>query len=257
MHASLAVAFAYDRHLNSSTSCPRSLEECYHWSQGTALLRRRLEEPIETKDKDPIWGTAAALTLLAYSSPDASSPEDSWPLKPSGSSDLEWLRLSEGKMSLWTLTNPLRPNSIFRVMASTYADMHSPLPMEGTIGIPDTLASLCQLNNTSTADNNPYFNPAHAISQLRKIPDSQVTTGHTQLFVRTITGPFKSLLEEKDPVALLLLFLWYQKTSRSIWFIQPRAKLECPSICLYLQRYYGDWAAVHMFLPGGCLAGIF
>ncbi|UKZ48205.1 hypothetical protein TrVGV298_002441 [Trichoderma virens] len=41
MHASLAVAFAYDRHLSRSSGCRPSVEECYHWSQSTALFNRR------------------------------------------------------------------------------------------------------------------------------------------------------------------------------------------------------------------------
>ena len=68
MHASLAVALAYDRYLNGPLGCRRTLEECYHWSQSTALFNRRLREPIETKDKDAIWGTAAALAILTFPS---------------------------------------------------------------------------------------------------------------------------------------------------------------------------------------------
>ncbi|UKZ74744.1 hypothetical protein TrVFT333_002414 [Trichoderma virens FT-333] len=126
MHASLAVAFAYDRHLNRSSGCRPSVEECYHWSQSTALFNRRLNELIETKDKDPIWGTAAALAVLTFSTPDATTPEKSWPLKPSEPTDLEWLRMNTSKMSLWRIANPLRPDSLFRVMASTFAQMNSP-----------------------------------------------------------------------------------------------------------------------------------
>src|SRR5690554_5721297 len=115
MHASLAVALTYDRHLKGPLGCRRTLEECYHWSQNTVLFNKRLREPIEPKDKDPIWGTAAALAILTFSSPDACKPEQAWPMKSSGSSDLDWLHMSEGKMSLWHMVNPLRPDSLFRV----------------------------------------------------------------------------------------------------------------------------------------------
>ncbi|KAF7558758.1 hypothetical protein G7046_g5397 [Stylonectria norvegica] len=211
MHASLAVAFTYDRHLNSSMTCRRTLEECYHWSQSTLLLNRRLKEPIEAKDKDPIWGTAAALAILAFSSTEACTPEESWPLKSTGPSDLDWLHMSEGKMVLWHIVNPLRPDSLFRVMAATYAQMHSPLPKGGIDGIPMGLTTLCRLEASSTPDNNPYFHAAHAVSQILELPESEVTTGLTQLFMRSIHGPFKDLLHKRDPIALLLLYLWYQK----------------------------------------------
>lgn len=96
MHASPAVAFAYDRHLNGLPGGRRTLEECYHWSQSIALFNRRLREPIERKDMDAIWGTAAALAILTFSFPDAYTPEESWPLKPSGPSDLEWFAYEQG-----------------------------------------------------------------------------------------------------------------------------------------------------------------
>lgn len=254
MHASLAVAFSYDRHLNGSPGPRRSLEECYHWSQSTTLLNRRLRKPIEEKDKDPIWGTAAALAVLSFSSPDARTPEESWPLNSSNQSDLDWVHMGKGKMSLWNIVNPLRPNSLFRIMAATFAHMDLPLPERGMDRIPTPLAAVCLLNDSSTAQNNPYFDAAHAVSHILHLPDSEVTTGQTQLFTRSIHGSFEDLLRNRDPVALLLLYLWYRKTSRSIWWIELRARVECPSICEYLRLYYEGNAAVQAFLPGGTLA---
>lgn len=255
MHASLAVAFTYDRHLNTSLGCRPSLEECYHWSQSTALLNRRLMEPIEAKDKDPIWGTTAALALLAFSSPYASTPEESWPLKSSGHSDFDWLHMSKGKLALWHILDPLRPDSLFRVMAATYALMYSPLPEMGVVGIPRALAAACHITDSSTAENNTYFHAAHAVSRILNLPDRELTTGPTQLFTRSIHGPFENLLRNRDPVALLLLYLWYRKAGGSIWWIGMRARVECPSICSYLRRYHKGNEAVQAFLPGGALAG--
>ncbi|KAI1746486.1 hypothetical protein F4782DRAFT_524336 [Xylaria castorea] len=254
MHASLAVALAYDRYRNSSLGSRRTLEECYHCSQSTVLFNRRLGEPIETKDKDAIWGTAAALAILSFSSPDVCTTEEAWPLKPSDYADLEWVRMIKGKMSLWRIINPLRSDSLFRIMASTFAHMHTPLPEKGIDGIPIALATVCHLEDSSTAENNPYLNTAHAIAQIQGLSDSQVTTGHAYLFIRSIQGPFEYLLGKKDPVALLLLYLWYRKAGRSIWWIELRARVECPSICSYLRLYHKEYSAVHEFLPGGSLA---
>lgn len=254
MHASLAVALTYDRHLNSSSDHRRSLEECFHWSQSTTLLNKRLQEPIKTKDKDPIWGTAAALAILSFSSPNASTPEESWPLKSSDNFDLDWLRMSRGKMALWDIVNPLRPDSLFCIMAATYAHMDSPLPERGLDGIPSALIAICLLEDSSTAGNNPYFHAAHAVSRIFALPDSEVKTGDSQIFTRTIHDHFEELLRKRDPVALLLLYLWYRKVGRSIWWIELRARVECPSICLYLQLYHKGNDSVQAFLPGGALA---
>ena len=252
MHASIAVALTYDRHQNPSSIRRRTLEECYHWSQGTALLKKRLAEPIKPADKDAIWGTAAALAILTFSSPDASTPGESWPLKPSPDhSDLDWLRMNEAKMSLWDIVNPLRPDSIFCVMAETFAQIHAPLTQRGMDGIPGALATLCLLDDLSTADTSPYFHAAHAVSQILKLPDSEVTTGPSLLFPGTIYGPFKDLLvRERHPVALVLLYLWYCKAGRSIWWIGLRARVEGPAIVGYLRRYHQGNVAVQEVLAG-------
>ncbi|KAI1347625.1 hypothetical protein F5Y01DRAFT_329525 [Xylaria sp. FL0043] len=233
MHASLAVAFAYDRYLNSSFRSHRTLEECYHWSQSTVMFNIRLREPIETKDKDAIWGTAAALAMLSFSLPDACTAEESWPLKSSAPFDLEWLCMINGKMSLWRIVNPLRPDSLFRIMAPTIAHMHTPFTSKGVDGMPRDLAIVCRLEESSTAESNPYFNAAHALTHIQCLSDEQVTT---------------------DPVALLILYLWYRKAGRSIWWIALRARVECPAICSYLRLYHKESESIHVFLPGGLIA---
>ncbi|PYI22484.1 C6 finger domain protein [Aspergillus violaceofuscus CBS 115571] len=256
MHASLAVALTYDRHLNTPTGSRRSLDECYHWYQSTALLNRRFRErPINAEDKDPLWGTLAALAVLAFSSPEACTPEESWPFTLSDQTDaLDWVRLSKGKMALWHIVDPLRPDSVFRVMAPTFAQMNTPLPQRGVHGIPRAVAALCLLHEASTATDNPYFEAAHAVAQILDLQDTRVTTGPVQLFIRSIHGVFEDILRNRDPAALVLLYLWYRKAGRSIWWIELRARVECPSICLYLQRYHKGDAAVQAFLPDGVFA---
>ncbi|KAL4929752.1 Zn(II)2Cys6 transcription factor domain-containing protein [Aspergillus undulatus] len=264
MHASLAVALTYDRYLNgldSSFGGRRTAEECYHWSQATILLNKRLAKPIEEEDKDPIWGTAAALVILTFSSPasDPRTPQQAWPLSSSASPcsdlDLDWLRMTKGKMALWHMLDPLRPGSIFCVMADTFATMRSPSPRSGIDGIPDAMAAICNLDHSSTPETNPYFEAAHAVSAILDIPDNKVTLGHTQLFTRSIHGHFEDLLRRRDAIALLLLYLWYRKVGRCIWWIELRARVECPSIELFLRRYYGRNGDVLAFLPGGCVCG--
>lgn len=248
MHASLAVSLAYDRYLNGSPGDQRTLEECQHFSQSITLFRRRLLAPITPGDKDAIWGTAAALALLAFASPEASIFENSWPLMGSKPSCLEWLRMSEGKMSLWCATDPLRPDSIFRILAGIYNQMNSPIPPQGIDGIPRPFISLCELNDSSTAKSNAYFNAVHVLSEIQRVPDGHVTVGHTERFSRCICGPFMTLLVEKDPTALLLLYLWYQKAKRSIWWMGTRAWVECPAISSYLALHHAEhYATLELF----------
>ncbi|OAL49107.1 hypothetical protein IQ07DRAFT_541596 [Pyrenochaeta sp. DS3sAY3a] len=255
MHASFAVALAYDRYLNSS-SAHRRLEECQHFFRSIALFNQRLDSPITPGDKDAIWGTAAALAMLAFASPDSSTTKSCWPLRRSEPSDLEWLRMNEGKMSLWNSIDPLRPDSIFQVMAATYSQMNAPIPEQGIDGVSRPLISLCRLNDLSTAKSNVYFSAVHAISEIQNIPDGNVTVAHAERFTRSIHGPFTTRLLEKDPIALLLLHLWYEKAGRSIWWIDLRAQVECPAICSYLALHHGKDETLQELLPPGYRVGI-
>ena len=248
MHASLAVALTYDRYLNGRAGVRRIPEEYYHLCKATTLFNAQLRKPIEDKDKDPIWGTAAALALLTCSMPDARTPEESWPIQSRNGSGMDWLRMSQGKESLCAAVNPLRPDSLFVVMAAAFAHMHTPLPEMGIAGIPRPLVALCQLEQSSSAKSNPYFLAAHAISHTLSLPDREITNGHMQLFMRSIDGSFGELLQSKDPVVLVLLYVWFNKARRCIWWIELRARVECPAILTYLQLRNKDDNSVRAVL---------
>lgn len=68
-------------------------------------------------------------------------------------------------------------------------------------------------------------------------------------FIRHVNPDYKTLLENKDPVALLLLALWYSSVEKAVWWIERRAAVEGRAICLYLERYHGDESAIMEILP--------
>lgn len=238
MHASLAVSFSYARHL---TGAPRrTLQECYHSSQALSLFQRRLRRPVvPDRDGDPIWGTAAALVILAYLSAETTA---SWPLAdataagPDGSDpcQLTWLTMSRGKSALQNLAKPFRPKSIFRIMGPTFADMHRTLPESGVAAIPPDLAAVCGLDESSTAESSPYFRLAHALSLILPLRDVDVTYGLTEVFVRSIDATVEANLRAKDPTTLLLLYLWYAKAGRCNWWVRLRSRVEGPPIKTFL-----------------------
>ncbi|USP81295.1 hypothetical protein yc1106_08569 [Curvularia clavata] len=238
MHASLAVALAYDQCLAGHRYPQHRSDVYYHWSQSLLIFSKGLKEPVAMMNKDALWGTAAALAVLTFAFPDANTPEESWPLYPSARPDLQWLNMSQGKMTLWDIANPLRPESIFSVMIDTYALMNSSMPSKGLARMPMSLAAICFLTVESTSDTSPYFIPAHAVSEILVLPDCDVEIGHTERFTQSIHGSFKDLLANKDPTALLLLFLWYRKASHNIWWIRSRASVECPAILTYLKQHH-------------------
>jgi hypothetical protein len=250
MHGTLAVTAVHDRYVSGTATHRRSLRELYHWSQCTILFNKWLSQSIKEEHKDPLWAAAGSLAILTFSSVNACSTEEAWPMGAPDSSDLEWLRLGAGKMTLWHLVNPLRPESAFRIMSEAFASMNRPLPTKGTDGVSVELMQLCGLNESSTQKNNPYFTVVHALSQILDAPKSEaLELGRAMMVSRHMHNEFRACLENKDPVALLLLCLWYTRARGSIWWINLRARYELPAICSYLQRYHGDNSAIQALLP--------
>ena len=238
MHAMLTVSATHDRYRNTPATGRRTVQEIYHWSQCAALFSQKLSQPIQPQDRDPLWATAAFLGIIAVSSFDVATEGEAWPLKPSEPSDLEWIRMTEGKMAVWDVTDPLRPGSMFRALSEEYAQVFSPLPRSGIDGLPSMLSRLCNLTSSSTTEDSPYFAAVHVLAKLQDMPINKATLSKVLTFLHHVPRSFKKLLHDKDPVALLLLALWYKKASRAVWWVERRAKVECQSICLYLQRHY-------------------
>jgi hypothetical protein len=247
MHGILAMAAAHDRYMGIQPTRCRLIREIYHTSQCAVLFNKWLSQPIEEEQKDAIWATGVTLAILAFSSINVSSFEQAWPLKPSDSSDLQWVRLKTSDKALWQLSNPMRPNSVFRVVSDTFA-FNQRLPTRGIAGVSTKLAKLCGLDESSTTKNNTYFGFVHALSRLLEVPNGEAPLGQIFMVVGVISSELRACLEEKDPVALLLLYLWYTKARDSRWWIDHRARYEIPALHAYLQRNHGDNSIIQALL---------
>lgn len=249
MHGSLAVTAVHDRYLGLTPNNRHSLQESYHWTRCLTLFNESLRQPITEEQKDPIWATAGTQGILTFSSINACFPEEAWPLGNSDFSDLEWLRLGTGKMALWQLVNPLRPESVFQGMSETFRHMHRPLPAKGIEGMVAELVDLCGLDESSTPENNPYFTVAHGLSRFWEGTKDKGSQDKVFMFASNMSNSFQVALEKKDPIALLLLCLWYARAREVKWWIDLRARYELPAICIYLQRYHKDNSAIQALLP--------
>ncbi|OKL56987.1 hypothetical protein UA08_07955 [Talaromyces atroroseus] len=249
MHGSLAAAAVHDRYLGVTPAPRRSLRESYHWFQCTILFNKRLSQHIKEEDKDPLWATAGSIGILTFSSINACLPDHAWPLGAPDPSDLDWLRLGAGKMSLWYLLDPLRPGSVFRSMSETLQQMHQPLPEKGLDSVLAELVHVCGLSESSSRENNPYFTVAHGLSRLLEKPRGEASQNSALGVASKMHNDFRMCLEKKDPIALLLLCLWYTRARETRWWIDFRARYEIPAICTYLQRYHKDNSAIQALIP--------
>ncbi|OAA55290.1 hypothetical protein SPI_08385 [Niveomyces insectorum RCEF 264] len=249
MHGSLAVAAVHDRYLGQAPTQRCLWKESFHAARCTTLFRQWLSAPIKEEHKDLIWAVAGTLSILAFSSTTARCPEEAWPLGAPDPSDLEWLRLAAGKMTLWELVNPLRPGSVFRAMFEQLSNIIAHVPARGVDGLPDDLALLCGIHEASTHDANPYFTVAHSLSRILTLPQKDDTLGKVLRVSHHMRNEFEHRLWNKDPVALLLLCLWYTKARHIRWWIHFRARYEIPAICIYLQRYHKDNRTIQRLIP--------
>jgi len=259
MHTMLAVAAAHERYRDMPESSHRTRTETHHSSQCVLLFNQKLSNPIDLSDRDPLWATAALLGIMTIASFDATTPEEAWPLRPSNPSDLEWFRLSDGKKTIWNLTDPLRPGGLFRAMAHEYAQLNLELPPVGADGIPPALAEVCNMGALCNKENNPYFVAAHVLAQLQRLPHKESAGIRMVSFMSQSQTSFRNLLQMKDPVALLLLALWYVRAGKVLWWIEQRARVESRAIRLYLQRFHRDNGRIHQLLlccqSASCMQG--
>jgi hypothetical protein len=249
MHSILAVAAAHQRHKDQPARSPRSAVEIHHSSQCVQLFNRQLSRPVGASDRDPLWATAALLGIMMVASFDgAAGPEGAWPLRPSHPLDLEWFQLSEAKMTIWHLVDPVRPGGVFRPMAHEYARFDYAVPAAGAADLPPELASLCGIDASTTREDNAYFVAAHGLVQLRRVLESGSPSIRLVSFVSQSQPPVRRLLREKDPVALLLLASWYALAGPVLWWLERRARVEYRAIRIYLDRFHGGHHRLHAFL---------
>ena len=250
MHAIQAVTAIHDRFLYASPYAPLTTTELYHLSQAAALFNQNLSAPVQTSDRDALWTTAILLGSITFAQIEACQPEEAWPLAPSKPSDLAWLNISDTKVAIWNIANPLRPDSAFHDLTDEYNKEYlGPAAIRSGIeGIPPGFLQLYSLDTLSTADNNAYFSAVHSIASLLRIEGDRLNTTRYLSFISHLKPDFKRLVELKDPRALLLLAYWFAEGCHLSWWIERRARMECQATCLYLERYYADDTGIQKLL---------
>jgi hypothetical protein len=250
MHLVQTITAIHDRYLSASSSSKQTLTEAYHWAQAAAMVNEKLSTPIKSCDRDALWAAALLLGVTAFSSIEAPRPEEAWPLKPSSPSDLEWLRMSYGKKAVWGVIDPLRKGGILHQVAEhikqEYLLSIAPKPAPGFLL--SVFVDLCNLHDSSNSETNPYYAAVHSLMPLLNLEVNESTTLRFLSYISYMSSEFKDLLEEKDSRAMLLLAFWYAKVCRSHWWVAHRARLEGQAICIYLERYQGDYTAIQALL---------
>lgn len=199
----------HDRYLGSQYSTEQSTAIAFHWSRGASLLNKKLSASIEPSERDALWACAGLLGALAFASIQAKTPDEVWRLKSDSPSDLQWLKMSEGKKEVWKITDPLRVDSVFHPMVPDFLHYASPIPTSRLKPelqkLPYELIQLCKLDDSSIQANNPYLASASFLAQTIDIECKTRNIRVFLCFFGCMHPHFKHLLEQKDPCALMLL----------------------------------------------------
>lgn len=252
MHIALGFTLMHDRHLISSPPRPPSMAELAHFTRGTALFNMKLSGPLTPSEKDAIWGAATLLGSSTLAHIDAVSPEQAWPLRKPSESDLDWLRMYDGKREIWRITDPTRPNCCLRLLCKEVEMFRQEMSVTepGLKRLPGELCRLLGLHgHVNLLVSNPYRIPANILNNLMAMDNSRTSTVAFLSFLLLMQPDFRQLVVDKDPYALILLAYWFAEFSQShTWYVWRRSILECQAICLYLDRYHSDIDHLHVIL---------
>lgn len=237
MHTISALTLLHDRALSGSPHT--TTVEAYHLGTAAALFNERLSLINLKQNRDAVWSTAVYLCTASIFNVEARDPQHTWPLAKPSVHDLEWLKFQNGLRTLWALASSMEDSVGVFTNLDRQVEINCVQPATpgmGIEGIPQKLVRLYNLDQSSTSENSPYHGAVRYLSDLLHVEGSQTNILKFMVFAGGVTQRFRTLLQQKDPRALLLLGLWYCKLLRSSWWMIPRANVECHGICIYLKR---------------------
>ena len=245
MHMLLSLTLMHDSYLHQpispQTASTYETASLHHWNIATALFNAVLSQPLASTSRDAVWATGALLgaAVMAYVEP--TRPEEAWPLKPPDPTDLDWLKLGEGKKAIWSIANPTRPDSMFKGLAKDLN--HLQLPKWATCpdlaAIPDCWKRVFNFTPYTTITNSPYCFPVIILSRLHGLSPTHDNILDFLYFMAFMPVEFKTLLECKDPRAMLLLLWWFRKLEHGeLWWLKRRAAVEGRAIEMWLEKWF-------------------
>lgn len=244
MHMVQAVTALHDRILSPNPNPYQTRAELYHASRAAALFNEKLSRPLQAEDRDPLLATAVLLGIASMSWMEASSAEEAWPMTLPNPSDLDWIRISRNKEAVWNLTDPLRWGGRFRLMAEAQVRNQEAaqitISQMGLEELPGKLLALCEVDEYSTIDSNPYLSALQGLAPAMAVESVRANLLVLLSFLGRIDGDYQQLLKKKDPRALLLMAYWYAKIKGTMWWLDRRSMLEGAAICMYLERYHAE-----------------
>ncbi|EEH07089.1 C6 zinc finger domain-containing protein [Histoplasma capsulatum G186AR] len=234
MHAILGVATSSRRRLLPWISSIK-IAESYHWQRAITLYKKELSTSVGAHNMDGLMSTCMLMGVLSFSAEEY-KPESSW-LFSSDPKALNWLLLQSGLRHLLEFTSPYLHQSIWYdvFIESNYPIFEDHRP--GADGLHPGLAEICEIDEKTTEETNPYHWPLRMLSPLLELIPSRRNFPKITSFMGRLPPDYTALLEKKDPRAVLILGYWLgKKCQENHWWMHPRVHAECTAVCMFLEN---------------------
>ncbi|KKZ63283.1 hypothetical protein EMCG_00266 [[Emmonsia] crescens] len=236
MHAILGLSNAYLARTFLNSAC-YIVRETRHFSNALRLYQEELKSQITKDNMDGIMSTCMLLSDVPLLEA-GRSPYDSFVFSDDPSA-LNWLLMQSGLSHLLPYTQPFLAESIWFVpfMESYTEFLKFTDCRTGKEGLQPELAELCEINDDSTNENNPYHEPLRSLTPILDMETNGANFMTMAAFMGNLKLNFTTLIRNREPRALLILAFWLGKMCEdpSSW-VYSRMHTECVAICMYLEN---------------------
>ncbi|BCR94306.1 Zn(II)2Cys6 transcription factor domain-containing protein [Aspergillus luchuensis] len=249
LHTIIAAATSHIRHL-ASDGRVYTFTETYHWQQAITQYSREVTT-IGPKNTDSLISACLLLTIRSFSL-DEYDPLSSFVFSDDIAS-LSWLTLQGGLRHLIMATAQWKAGSmwweVFMKSQNETVDLFED-ERPGRVAIHPGLADLCGIDDTTTAETNPYHAPARILTGLLSLERGVRSFASYTGWMGRLLPQFFARLMEKDPPALILLSWWLGLMyGTNMYWVETRARSEITAITWYLGEGWDEF----MKFPTECI----
>ncbi|KAJ9615380.1 hypothetical protein H2200_001455 [Cladophialophora chaetospira] len=248
MHSVLAVSASHWRYHRKSPQ-QRCLSEIFHSMQACVGLRQCLDVP-RADQTDAAMITSMFLGSVSFAD---TTEVFQVPLK-SRPVPFFWLGNQLGVGALVSLfqTRANRHSlllGVFEELAQVV--VHVDDDRSGTNDIPAELATIFEVEDSSTCNEHPYLGALRRLCRLlRTDPENEFALLQYMQFVDGLSPQFIRLLNALDTRALMLLSYWLALLcAKDCWWSRVRARTDCWTICEHLELHGDETSWKYMDFP--------
>lgn len=226
----------HDRHLEQTYYTSLSKPEACHWYHATAEFNKDLSRAAaigsDIDKQVALWCTASLLGQMTFCHVEVHRPENSWPLRDHPDTDLNWLKMSNGKREVVKLAEQIFSHPRYKELLDIPPSDLDPVQSRD---LPFSVDIMDQFDVPGYKD---------MADEVHKILNSKCLIAIILTFwtsIHNTAATFTSQLERKEPKALSLLLIWFTKLHQlPVWWLKRRTWLEGQALCVYLERFHAS-----------------